>query len=87
MRSWRRLFKDRGWHRTRVENFKQCAEDAEQIAVTSERNDGFCKEVELTIQPPYSLDDDLGRMLQTDRAEIADLEVEESCTTIEIRIY
>ena len=83
----KRIFSDRQWHKTRVNNFKDCAEESTQITVASERGDGFYREIELVIQPPYSLDDDLRQMLQTDRAEIADIEVEQSCTTLEVRIY
>lgn len=87
MSSLKRFFTDRGWHQVRGENFKACAEEDEKITVVSEREDGFCLECELLIQPSYSLTDDLRRMLETDRVQIADLRVNQSSTTLVIRIF
>lgn len=83
----KRLFTDRGWHRVRVRNFKQCTEGTDQITITADQEEGFYRELELLIEAPYSLEDELVRMLQTDRVEIADLRVEESRTTILVQIF
>lgn len=87
MDTLKRFFTDRGWHQVRGENFKACAEGNEKITVVSERDDGFCLECELLIEPSYSLTDDPRRMLETDRVRIADLRVDQSSTTLVIRIF
>ncbi|MFC6906565.1 hypothetical protein [Halalkalicoccus tibetensis] len=70
-----------------MRNFKQCAEGAGPITITADRDEGFYRELELLVEAPYSLEDELVRMLQTDRVEIADLRVEESCTIVLVQIF
>lgn len=87
MRLIKHFFTDRGWQQTRVRNFTRCAESADQVRVISEHDDGFCTEVELLIQAPYSLTDEFAQMLQRDRVVISDLVVEKASTTLMIQIY
>lgn len=68
-------------------NFKQCTEEADQIVLTSDSEEGFSREVVLLIEAPYSIEDELIHILQTDQVEIADLEVERSRTTLVVRIF
>lgn len=70
----------------RVRNFKQCAEETDRITITAEHEDGFSREVDLLIEAPHSIDEELVRMLQTDRVELLDLTVEQSCVTLVVRI-
>lgn len=83
----KQFFTDHEWHRTRVQNFKRCVEDCNQMALISEHEDGFCTELEILIKPSYSLTDELRQMLRTDRVRISDLRVEQSSTTLIIHIF